>query len=105
MVGNLAQNEGQAALLNNLITLPMIFASEAFYSLSGAPSWLKALSQALPFNHFVIAVRSALAGDAAGIAAPCAVLLGYTALTLTLAVITFRWDPDGGARRGVLRVA
>jgi ABC-2 type transport system permease protein len=105
MVGNLAQNEGQAALLNNLITLPMIFASEAFYSLSGAPDWLKALSHVLPFGYFVDAVRSALSGDAAGLVAPCAILLGYTALTLALAAVTFRWDPDGGVRRGALKIA
>jgi ABC-2 type transport system permease protein len=105
MVGNLAQNEGQAALLNNLITLPMIFASAAFYSLSGAPNWLTALSHALPFGYFVEAVRGALARDVAGIMAPCAILLGYTALALALAATTFRWDPDGSVRRGALKIA
>jgi ABC-2 type transport system permease protein len=38
-IGNLSQTETQVAGLNNLVTLPMIFASEAFYSLAAAPDW------------------------------------------------------------------
>jgi ABC-2 type transport system permease protein len=37
IVGNLSQNETQVAGLNNLVTLPMIFASEAFYSSQAPP--------------------------------------------------------------------
>jgi len=93
-IGNLAQNEGQTAMLNNIVTVPMVFGSQALYSLGGAPDWLKQLSQALPLEHLIDGVRAAMTGDAGGIVAPCLLLGGFTALTLLLSLLTFRWDPD-----------
>jgi ABC-2 type transport system permease protein len=93
-IGNLSQNETQVAGLNNLATLPMIFASEAFYSLGAAPTWVGTLSRVLPLGHALDAVRAALAGSASGIVTPLLFILGYTVLALALAVLTFRWDPD-----------
>jgi len=93
-VGNLAQNEGQAAMLNNIVTLPMVFGSEALYSLGGAPAWITQVSQALPFEHLIDGIRSAMAADVGSIVAPCLLLGGFTALTLVLSLLTFRWDPD-----------
>jgi ABC-2 type transport system permease protein len=105
-VGNLAQNEGQAAMLNNIITLPMVFASEAFYGLGGAPAWLRQVSQALPLGHLIDGIRAAMAGNLGGIVAPCLLLAGFTTLTLTLSLLTFRWDPDAAPlRRHAARVA
>jgi ABC-2 type transport system permease protein len=104
-VGNLAQNEGQVAMLNNLVTLPMVFASEAFYSLSGAPDWLQLVSRGLPFGYVIDGVRAAMREDAWGILGPCAIVASFTALTLLLAVVTFRWDPDRAPLRRLHRSA
>jgi ABC-2 type transport system permease protein len=98
-VGNLSQNETQVAGLNNLVTLPMIFASEAFYSLAPAPAWVHALSRALPLSHVLDGVRAALAGSPSGIVTPLLLILGYTVLALACAVVTFRWDPDAAPLR------
>jgi ABC-2 type transport system permease protein len=94
IIGNLSQTETQVAGLNNFVTLPMIFASEAFYSLAAAPAWVHTLSQVFPLSHVLDAIRVALAGSASGAVIPLLFVLGYTVLALALAVLTFRWDPD-----------
>lgn len=94
-VGNLAQREEQVNIIANLIEIPILFASEAFYSLADAPGWLKAMSHYLPLDYLLHAVRAALAGEEAGaFLVPVLALFGFTAVALGLAVATFRWDPD-----------
>lgn len=97
-LGNLAGNETQVAMLNNLFLLPQLFASEMFYSLAKAPAWVRLVSRALPVSHFLSALRAAAAGDLAGLLLPLAALVGFTLLALALAVLTFRWDPDASLR-------
>src|SRR5262249_33250251 len=105
IVGNLSQNETQVAGLNNLVTLPMIFASEAFYALTAAPSWVQTLSRVLPLSHVLDGVRAALDGQPSNILTPLLVVTGYTMLALALAVVTFRWDPHAAPRRRSDRAA
>jgi ABC-2 type transport system permease protein len=102
-VGNLSQTETQVAGLNNLVTLPMIFASEAFYSLAAAPAWTRTLSRVFPLSHVLDAVRAAIAGSASDLVTPLILVMVYTALALALAVLTFRWDPDAAPLRGSAR--
>jgi ABC-2 type transport system permease protein len=104
-IGNLSQNETQVAGLNNLVTLPMIFASEAFYSLTAAPAWVHTLSRVLPLSHVLDGVRAALVGSPSGIVTPLLFILGYTVLALACAVLTFRWDPDAAPLRRRVRAA
>jgi ABC-2 type transport system permease protein len=99
IVGNLSQNETQVAGLNNLVTLPMIFASEAFYSLGAAPDWVHTLSRVFPLSHVLDAVRTALAGSPSSMVTPLLFVMGYTVLALTVAVLTFRWDADASPLR------
>src|SRR5262249_53003051 len=95
----------QVAGLNNLVTLPMIFASEAFYSLAAAPAWVHTLSRVFPLSHVLDGVRAALDGSASGILIPLLVVLVYTVLPLVLAVLSFRWDPDAAPLRRSTRAA
>jgi ABC-2 type transport system permease protein len=106
-ISNLAQNENQVAMLNNIVTLPMIFTSATFYSLSIAPAWVETIGHALPFSYLIDAEHAALAGNVTGVVDQLVILLGFTVLTLALAVITFRWDPNEplGRRGWRLRVA
>lgn len=97
-VGNLAGNEAQVAMLNNLTMWPMMFASEMFYSLARAPEWIRLISKALPLSPFLDAMQAAWAGNLSGMALPMLLLLGWTAAGLALAVVTFRWDPDARVR-------
>jgi ABC-2 type transport system permease protein len=93
-ISNLVQNENQVAMLGNIVTLPMIFSSATFYSLSNAPAWVKTIEHALPFSYLIDGEHAAFAGNAAGIVFPSLILFGFTVLALLLAVATFRWDPN-----------
>lgn len=103
-ISNLVQNENQVSMLSNIVTLPMIFSSETFYSLSNAPAWVKTIGHVLPFSYLIDGEHAALAGDVTGVVFSLLILLGFTALALVLAVITFRWDPNAPIVRRVLRV-
>lgn len=103
-ISNLSQNVNQVSIYSNIVLLPMMFGSATFYSLSVAPEWVRTLSHLLPLSYLLDAVRAALAGDSTGTILPSLVLLGFTALTLALAVATFRWDPNSSPMRRMLRV-
>jgi ABC-2 type transport system permease protein len=102
-ISNLVQNENQVAMLNNIVTLPMIFSSATFYSLSNAPAWVKAIGHVFPFCYLLDGEHAAFAGNAAGIVFPSLILLGFTVLSMLLAFVTFRWDPNAPVMRRVLR--
>lgn len=103
-VSNLAQNEAQVSMFSTVITLPMIFASEVFYSLSTAPGWVRVVGRVFPLSYLVEGEKAALLGDVSGVVFPTVILLGFTLLALTLAVVTFRWDPDASPMRRILRI-
>ncbi|PYI50490.1 ABC transporter permease [Paenibacillus flagellatus] len=94
LVANMARNEGQINMLSNLLYLPMVFGTDAFYSLAGAPGWIEAVGRCFPFAYFVDGMRSALAGHYADAAVSVAIVAGFTAAVLLLAAVTFRWDAD-----------
>lgn len=99
ILGNLGNTETQVAGINNLFILPMTFASPVFYSLDAAPRWVQLVSEAMPLTHLVAALQAAAAGDPGAMVRPLAILLGFTAGILAVAVLTFRWDPDAGLLR------
>jgi ABC-2 type transport system permease protein len=103
-ISNLVQNENQVAMLNNIVTLPMIFTSATFYSLSNAPSWVTTIGHLLPFSYLIDAEHAALAGNAGGVVFPLLILFGFTLIAMLLALVTFRWDPNAPPMRRMLRV-
>ena len=103
-ISNLVQNENQVAMLSNIVTLPMIFSSATFYSLSNAPSWVKTIGHALPFSYLIDAEHAAFVGNVAEVVFPLLILFGFTLLAMLLALATFRWDPNTPPLRRMLRV-
>lgn len=99
VVGNLANEDAQAAALNNVVTLPMLFLSEVFYSLQRAPAWIQALSEVLPFQNMLVLLRATLLHSGEAWLRPMLVVGAYTLLFLLLAVITFRWDSEGSREK------
>jgi ABC-type multidrug transport system, permease component len=95
ITGNLARNESDTSMISNLICLPMLFASEAFYSLEHAPQWVKIASRLHPFSHFVDLLSAAVRGSwQAEIWTSIAALAAFTVACLAAAAATFRWDSD-----------
>jgi len=94
LVVNFARNEGQINMLSNLLQIPMVFGSEAFYSLSAAPQWLVAAGRCTPFPYFVEGLRAAAATDFAAWGVSLLIVSVFALAMLALASLTFQWDPD-----------
>lgn len=96
VIGNLARNESDTSIISNLICLPMLFASEAFYSLEHAPRWIQTISKLHPFSYLVdglsAAVQNGWQGESWGAAA---MLAAFSAAGLAAAAATFQWDHEG----------
>jgi ABC-2 type transport system permease protein len=99
LAANLARDESNVNMISNLISFPMLFTSEAFYSLKNSPEWVQTIGQLLPFHYFVKAMSAALnpAGASADVWIPLGILAGFSILCLSAAVFTFRWDTEQAA--------
>ena len=91
-ISALCKTEAQASITANLITMPLLLCSDAFYSLEGAPSWVQILNYLNPFQWFVNGLRSGFLYDQKGWGISVVVLLILIAMTLFLAVRSFRFD-------------
>ncbi|MHB1350370.1 MAG: ABC transporter permease [Desulfobulbus sp.] len=80
--------------LVNFITWPMMFLSEVWFSLEGAPQWVRSLSELLPLTHLLRAARKVMNDGAtlAEVGPECLVLLGVTLVCLVLGAALFSWN-------------
>lgn len=100
IAANLSRDENNVNLISNLMCFPMLFTSEAFYSLQNAPDWIVILSKLHPFSYLVNALNHAIVpSEANSFWLPLAVLAGFALLLMTIAALTFRWDSERIGRR------
>jgi ABC-type multidrug transport system permease subunit len=88
------KSEELANGLMNLATFPMLLLSGVFFSLEGAPEFLRGISWALPLTHFTDAAREIML-DGAGIltVAPHLLFLGgVSVIFLLIAARLFKWE-------------
>ena len=80
----------------NLVSWPMMLLSGVWYSLEGAPKWLRMAAEALPLTQMLEAARAIMLDGAgmAGILPRLAALVAMTVLFLAIAGASFRWRPD-----------
>jgi len=78
----------------NFIAWPMMFLSEVWFSLEGAPQWLKTFSQALPLSHLLRAARKIMNDGAtlADVSGDCLFMLAVTVLCLVAGAMLFSWN-------------
>lgn len=77
----------------NLASWPMMLLSGVWFSLEGAPAWLRGIAEALPLTQVLKAARAVML-DGAGLAdvlPQLGLLAGMTALFLAVAAAGFRW--------------
>ncbi len=78
----------------NFLGWPMMFLSEVWFSLEGAPRWLKITAEAFPLTHMLRAVRAVM-NDGAGLAIVWPELAILSAMTLVFLVAgswMFSWN-------------
>jgi len=78
----------------NFISWPMMFLSEVWFSLEGAPEWVKASTKIFPLTHMLAAARKVM-HDGAGLldVGPQIIVLALMTLGfLTLGAVLFSWN-------------
>lgn len=78
----------------NLICWPMMFLSEVWFSIEGAPQWLKAAAKIFPLTHLLTAARKIM-NEGAGLAAvlpEIAILSAMTVGFLAVGAALFSWN-------------
>lgn len=89
VIASVVRSREQFMGLGQLITLPLLFASNALYAVSLMPGWMKAIARANPLTYQVEALRRMLVGvgpdrlvlDAVVLVAVTAVLVAVAART------------------------
>jgi ABC-2 type transport system permease protein len=85
-------NLDSAPAYSNAVFLPVVFISGVFYSTDHLPRALEALAQALPLKHVVDGLSAAVVGSSVDSLGAAAVLAGWAAAGVALAVRYFRWE-------------
>ncbi len=76
--------------LVNILMMPLIFASGAFFPLTNVPSWFKAISYLDPLTYSTDAMRGALAGVSQfGLYEDLSALIAFSLISVALAIAVF----------------
>lgn len=94
VVASRAASEEFAEGILNFITWPMMFLSGVWFSIEGAPGWVRAIAQCLPLTHLLSGARKIMNDGAtlAQVGPELAVLAGMTLLFLFLSALLFKWN-------------
>ena len=78
----------------NIVSMPMMFLSEVWFSLEGAPEWVRMIAKIFPLTHMNNAIRKVM-HDGAGlydISQEIILLAVITILSLLLGARLFKWN-------------
>ena len=80
----------------NLITYPMMFLSEVWFSLEGSAEWLKDIMKVIPVWHMVDGMRKVMLEGASLVDLRMSVfyLFAIFFVTTLAGSLLFRWDKD-----------
>ena len=78
----------------NFISWPMMFLSEVWFSLEGAPEWVRTFSEIFPLTHLIRAVRRVMNDGATltAVQSDISVLVITTVIFLLIAALIFSWN-------------
>jgi ABC-type multidrug transport system permease subunit len=93
IVASRTESEELAGGLMNLATYPMLLLSEVWFSLDGAPEWMRNLASLLPLTHMLSAARAVMLEGAgwSDVATHLWVMCLMSLVFLVIAASLFRW--------------
>ncbi|WP_017473728.1 ABC transporter permease [Amphibacillus jilinensis] len=92
LVSNFVKNEGQMSLVANIITMPMILLSDAFYSLASLPRPFQTFQLMNPYQWFISGLQAAIHRDVSNYLISIVALSGFVLLFSLLSLRTFKYD-------------
>jgi ABC-2 type transport system permease protein len=96
LAGAIAKTEEAAALITNLVVLPMAFLSGAFVPLDFSPHWVRVVANVFPLKHLVTGTQDVLVRGKgpASVLPELGILLAFAVVLAAIAVKAFRWEDD-----------
>ncbi|WP_018214344.1 ABC transporter permease [Desulfitobacterium hafniense] len=91
VIASLSRTENNVSLLTNLVTMPLLLSSSAFYSLNNAPAFIQAINRWNPFQWLIDGLRSAFDLAWADYFANMGLISLAAIAALVLALKTFRY--------------
>ena len=91
-------NEAAASPITNAVILPLYFISGIFFPVDTAPQWLTNVADVFPVRPFALALLDGFTPGTAGIGLALghlAVVAAWGIAGLVVAVLFFRWSPQG----------
>lgn len=90
-IASLSKSESNVSIITNIITLPLLLSSTAFYSLENAPLWVQTINSINPFQWFINGLRNALTLDLTNYFTSILLLIILCVVALFIAVKTFKY--------------
>ncbi|QQK80070.1 ABC transporter permease [Salicibibacter cibi] len=91
-VSSVVKTEGHLSMSTNLIMLPMVLCSSAFYSLENAPSFIQYVSMVNPFEWLVTGIRTSMTVEMTLWIQNVFILFVFFALFFILSLRTFKYE-------------
>ncbi|MGE7094181.1 ABC transporter permease [Lysinibacillus sp. NPDC048646] len=91
-VSSLVKNEGHLSMTANLLMIPMLLCSNAFFTMEKAPNLIQYISVVNPFEWFLNGIKGALLNNFSIWGQSLLVLIGCFALSLIVSLKSFNYS-------------
>ncbi|MFF2797529.1 ABC transporter permease [Lysinibacillus xylanilyticus] len=91
-ISSLVKNEGHLSMTANVLMIPMLLCSNAFFTMEKAPNLIQYISRVNPFEWFLNGIKSAFLNNFSIWGESLLLLLGCLAVTLIISLKTFKYS-------------
>ncbi|MGE7910531.1 ABC transporter permease [Lysinibacillus xylanilyticus] len=91
-ISSLVKNEGHLSMTANVLMIPMLLCSNAFFTMEKAPNLIQYISIVNPFEWFLNGIKSAFQNNFSLWGESLLLLLGCLAVTLIISLKTFKYS-------------
>lgn len=91
-ISSLVKNEGHLSMTANVLMIPMLLCSNAFFTMEKAPDFIQYISLVNPFEWFLNGIKAAFLNNFSLWGESLLLLIGCLALTLIISLKTFKYS-------------
>ncbi|MGE7997553.1 ABC transporter permease [Lysinibacillus sp. NPDC093190] len=91
-ISSLVKNEGHLSMTANVLMIPLLLCSNAFFTMEKAPNLIQYISLVNPFEWFLNGIKAAFLNNFSTWGESLLLLLGCLALTLIISLKTFKYS-------------
>lgn len=91
-ISSLVKNEGQLSMTANVLMIPMLLCSNAFFTMEKAPNLIQYIRVINPFEWFVNGIKASFLNNMSTWVESLLLLVGCLAVTLIISLTTFKYS-------------